>query len=270
MRLLLISLVFCIFSVAGYAMSEEGVKSNIEKHFYGFNVEVLKKVDDGKYIIRLFNNNQSNILMTDGQYIYPSAFDIKTKQNIVEQVRLENTYIEVDPLKEGFIQVKQADNNRKLIVITDFECPYCKMHYENFSKTFDINFPEGVNVYFVNFPLSFHEKAELMSKLFIVGDKKGTNLAPTLFGFSKAQLSRDDDYIIKRIALELDMSVQELRNELSKEYVTERLKKDISFAKRADVRGTPTFLVNDADGSNRFYKVKNGDPQLNTYIKEGL
>ena len=138
-----------------------------------------------------------------------------------------------------------------LIEFSDYECPFCKRH-------FDSTHPELVKKYidtgkvklvFRDFPLSFHEP--MASKEAIAascardqgGDKKYFEFHDEIFKRTTSNGTGLDDAKIKTIASDLKLNIGTFTTCLSNTAKADEVKKDIADGSAAGASGTPTFLI---------------------------
>jgi protein-disulfide isomerase len=138
-----------------------------------------------------------------------------------------------------------------LIEFSDYECPFCKRH-------FDSTHPELVKKYidtgkvklvFRDFPLSFHEP--MASKEAIAascardqgGDKKYYEFHDEIFKRTTSNGTGLDDAKIKSIATDLKLNMGTFTTCLSNTSKADEVKKDIADGTAAGASGTPTFLI---------------------------
>ncbi|MFO0725470.1 MAG: thioredoxin domain-containing protein [Myxococcota bacterium] len=137
---------------------------------------------------------------------------------------------------------KGPDNAKVTIVeFSDFQCPYCSRAVPGVHKLLE-QFPNDVKIYFLHFPLNFHEKAmpsalaaqcaNAQGKFWEFHDKLFENqgsLGPELF---------------EKTAGEVGMDVAKFKSCQSDPATAEFVKKDMEQAEAAGVEGTPSFYVN--------------------------
>jgi len=93
-------------------------------------------------------NNFSGVFSKDGKYIIAGVlFDRKTGENLTAEREKEINKIDINkiPLKDA-LHIKFGKGGRKLILVADPECPYCRMAF-NYLKN------KNVDLYIFFMPL---------------------------------------------------------------------------------------------------------------------
>lgn len=138
-----------------------------------------------------------------------------------------------------------------LIEFSDYECPFCKRHFEQTHQELVKKYIDTgkVKLVFRDFPLSFHEP--MASKEAIAascakdqgGDKKYFEFHDEIFKRTTSNGNGLDDAKIQTIASDLKLNINTFTSCLSNTAKADEVKKDIADGSAAGASGTPTFLV---------------------------
>lgn len=131
----------------------------------------------------------------------------------------------------------------------DFQCPYCGQAYPNI-KSLTTKYKQQIAFVFRNFPIitahpnakaaaAAAEAASLQGKYWEMHDK----LYETQNEWSNAS-AKDRTTIFISYAKGLGLDSAKFTADMSSEVVTQKINFDTSVAKKANVEGTPTFVVN--------------------------
>ena len=152
----------------------------------------------------------------DGKYIIAGVlFDRKTGENLTAEREKEINKIDINkiPLKDA-LHIKFGKGGRKLILVADPECPYCRMAF-NYLKN------KNVDLYIFFMPLNFHKHAFEWSKEVLCSQNSSKAL----------------------IDLESKGITPETCSEKNEKEAENKLKKHILTAQLLKVRATPTFIT---------------------------
>lgn len=207
-------------------------------------------------------------LVSNGKVIINSAIDISTSMNIVENYQMEYSKIE---LSDEFVKIavndkyEKNDDKKKIYIITDFECPYCRRAHENINKIKDV-----ADINFIMFPLDMHKNARFLAKIFLIVNDYSTinnvEASNIIFEISEdiargnIKVTDNKQAIIDKIAEKTGVSKEIIENNINKEQYEEILNKSISLVQQMGINGTPAFLV-EAD-NNKFYKINGYNPKM--------
>ena len=130
-----------------------------------------------------------------------------------------------------------------IIEYSDFQCPFCARHsFETFPQLKKEYVDTGkVKIVFKNFPLPFHQNAEIAAEASECALEQGKfwKYKENLFE-NQENLGVDD---LKKCAQDLGLDTQRFNSCLdSKKYETE-VKSDLQEGQIAGVSGTPTFFI---------------------------
>ena len=140
-----------------------------------------------------------------------------------------------------------ADAPVTMVIFTDFECPYCKKLEPVLNKVFEAN-KDNIKLVFKNMPLSFHKMAEPAHRAVMAADLQGKfwEFHDKLFAAPKLS-----NQLITDIAGDLGLDMEKFEKDMNSGQVRQKIQKDLSDAKRAEVTGTPTVFINGRRVSDR-------------------
>lgn len=169
---------------------------------------------------------------------------VDTTANTFTRVNMNFTQ-EIDitgsPFKGG------ADAPVTLVVFTDFECPYCIKLEPVLNEVYEAN-KDKIKIVFKNMPLSFHKMADPSHRAAMAADLQGKfwDFHDRLFTAPKLS-----NQLITDIATDLGLDMEKFKKDMNSSLIRQRVQKDLSDAKRAEVTGTPTVFVNGRRASER-------------------
>lgn len=128
-----------------------------------------------------------------------------------------------------------------IVEFSDFQCPYCSRAAPEVDKIVEA-MPNDVRVYFLHFPLSFHERAKPSAIAAECAHQQGKfwELHDKLFGNQQ----KLDDATIQGYAKELGLDAAKFDACLKSPETEKIVKADMDQGNTAGVTGTPFFLVN--------------------------
>lgn len=130
-----------------------------------------------------------------------------------------------------------------IVVFSDFQCPFCSRIEPLLAQVLQRN-PDTVNMVFKHMPLGMHQLAEPAAKAAIAAQEQGKfwEMHDALFAAaSGGGLSADS---IDKAAKDIGLDMEKFKADRDGQAVQERLSKDMSAARMAEVNGTPTLFVN--------------------------
>lgn len=146
-----------------------------------------------------------------------------------------------------------GDKNAPVTIIefSDYECPFCKRHFESTHPELVKNYIDTgkAKLVFRDFPLSFHDP--MASKEAIAascaqdqgGDKKYFEFHDEIFKRTTSNGNGLDDAKIQKIASDLKLNINTFTTCLSDVAKADEVKKDVADGSAAGASGTPTFLI---------------------------
>ncbi|MFT7625459.1 MAG: protein-disulfide isomerase [Myxococcota bacterium] len=128
-----------------------------------------------------------------------------------------------------------------IIAFSDFECPYCTKAEETV-KQIQEKYGDDVVVAFRHFPLDFHQNSPPAHRASWAAAKqdKFWEFHDKVFA-NQNELNRS---AYSRYAAELELDVEQFEKDMDSEEAANAISIDKAIADKAEVEGTPTFLVN--------------------------
>jgi protein-disulfide isomerase len=212
------------------------------------NVMPVKEMGGNWYFINAKINNNIVTLITDGKTFLPQALQLEDEsgykqiRDIVTKYR--DTYVKYNvEVSESDLIFGKKDAPIKVIVFSDFECPFCKNAYRDTKNIFR-DYEDVIGIYYLHFPLDFHPKAQLLASIFEFMKGKG-KIAMELYDIDTKNKS-DDDIIAEAVEkFKLDNATAlELKDAINNKKYLAKIKSDISKGMDIGVGGTPAFVVN--------------------------
>ena len=146
-----------------------------------------------------------------------------------------------------------GDKNAPVTVIefSDYECPFCKRHFDQTHQELVKKYIETgkVKLVFRDFPLSFHDPMATKEAVAANcareqgGDKKYFEFHDEIFKRTISNGNGLNDEKIQTIAKDLGLNTGKFTTCLSNQAQTDEVKKDIADGTAAGASGTPTFLI---------------------------
>lgn len=130
-----------------------------------------------------------------------------------------------------------------IVVFSDFQCPFCSRVHPLLEEVMKRN-PETVKVVFMHMPLNMHQQAEPAAKAAIAAQGQGKfwQMHDALFAAANNGLS---DAEIEKVAAGISgLDMEKFKADWKGPASQEKLTKDMSAARLAEVNGTPTIFVN--------------------------
>jgi protein-disulfide isomerase len=128
----------------------------------------------------------------------------------------------------------------EVVLFADFQCPFCK-RVEPTLRRLEKEYPGQVRLVWKNFPLSFHENAELAAEAAMAADAQG-KFWPMHDKLWAAELL--DREHLERYAAELHLDLARFRAELDARRYRDRVEADVAEGQGAGVTGTPAIFIN--------------------------
>jgi thiol:disulfide interchange protein DsbC len=210
-----------VFLMTTQACAQQSSNSNVKeqkivKNFLSStNSTLLETKDLGSiYELVIQQGKKKGILYLtkDGKYLIVGSLIDENNKNLTQERFEEITKVEFSqlPLNEAII-IKKGSGTKKLIMITDVDCPFCKKAYSWLKEKSDYT------LYVYLFPLPMHPNAYEKSVKVLCSDNKETALA---------QAKEDREIPVQKCSDGENM-----------------LKKHIALAESLGVTGTPLFIT---------------------------
>ncbi len=146
-----------------------------------------------------------------------------------------------------------GDKNAPVTIVefSDYECPFCKRHFENTYQQLVKEYVDKgkVRIVYRDFPLSFHEPMASQEAVAANcarvqgGDKKYFEFHDEIFKRTTSNGNGLDDAKIQTIASDLKLNISTFTSCLSDTTNAGEVRKDIADGSAAGASGTPSFLI---------------------------
>ena len=198
-----------------------------------FTKEQLSKEELNKLIYEYIMENPEVIL---------DSVD-KLRKKMEEDSKLDEDY-----LKENFMQFANNPNipymgsdTPKVIIIEffDYNCSYCKKSLDAVAELLRTEY--DLKISFRDYPI-LSPSSRIAAKAALAAKKQGK-----YFSFHSALMSMqgnlNEDKIFT-IANNLEMDIEKLKIDMQKDEIEEIIDNNESLARKLNIRGTPTFIIN--------------------------
>jgi protein-disulfide isomerase len=147
-----------------------------------------------------------------------------------------------------------------IVEFSDFQCPYCSRAVPELQKVLDA-YPNDVAVYFLHYPLNFHQQAMPAAVATECANRQGKfwEMHDKIFE-AQANLAAEP---WKNFAQELGLNVEQFNACLADPAVKEFVNQDMKQGETAGVEGTPSFFINGVQFQQGVPTVDAVKPYLN-------
>jgi protein-disulfide isomerase len=190
-----------------------------------------------------------NISKTD---IYAQAQDIFMKEDggylmNTEQVGIKpGKYLETPSVSKDDPQVGPEDAKVKVVLFSDFQCPYCKTFEETFNKAI-ADYKDKVLFVYKYFPLDFHKQAMNAAIAGECANQQGKfwQMADRLYASQADWQNTDGVAKFKIYATSLGLNASQFNQCVDENKPKDKIAADQGEASNFGISGTPAFFVND-------------------------
>lgn len=190
-----------------------------------------------------------NIIKTD---IYEQAQEIFEKRDgnylmNTEQVGIKvGKYLKTPDVSEDDLQVGSRDAKVKVILFSDFQCPYCKSFFENYKKAIN-DYKDQTLFVFKHIPLNFHKQAQNAAMVAECANEQGKfwQMADKLYATQTDWQNTEGLAKFKTYASALELNAVKFNECLDEKKYQDKIDADIEEAQLYGISGTPSFFVND-------------------------
>ncbi len=155
-------------------------------------------------------------------------------------------YLETPEVRETDPVLGNKDAEVKIIVFSDFQCPYCGQYYEEVTKIAE-EFGDQVALTYKDMPLSFHPQAidAALAARCANEQEKFWEMADLLYANQKEWGTEDVSAVLKRYASRLGLNRTKFDDCLDNEKFKDDVIADFEEASVFGVTGTPSTFIND-------------------------
>lgn len=164
---------------------------------------------------------------------------------------------------------KKGVENAKVTIVeySDFQCPACAQYYPMLKQLTE-EFPNDVQIVYRHYPLKqIHKNAEKAASASEAADKQGKfwDMHDMLFNTQKVwgEMDKPEEQF-EKYAGSLGLNIEQFKTDLASAEVSEHVRSDESSANTMNLRGTPTFFLN----NNLIASPQSYDQLKNVVIKQ--
>lgn len=234
-------LILLVFLVSSQACAQQGSALDVKKHkvvnnFLSVTNSTLVEAKDLGSIYELIiqQGKKKGILYLtkDGKYLIVGSLIDENQKNLTQERFEEITKVDFSslPLNDAII-IKKGNGAKKLVMITDVDCPFCKKAYQWLKEKTDYT------LYVFLFPLPMHPNAHEKSIKVLCSENKEAALG----------LAKED----KEIPAQKCSDGENI------------LKKHMALAETLGVTGTPLFITEAGKKISGF-----NQPVLEEYLRK--
>jgi protein-disulfide isomerase len=211
---------------------------------------------EGKDIIEKFKVKSvpafifdENVTKTD---VYAQAQAIFTKVDnsyvmSTEQVGIKpGKFLETPSVSKDNPQVGPEDAKVKMVVFSDFQCPYCKSFHETFRKAIN-EYKDRVLFVYKYLPLDFHKQAANAATAAECANEQGKflEMSDKLYASQADWQSTEGTAKFKSYATTLGLAAAKFNQCVDENKPKDKIAADEKEAQNFGISGTPAFFVND-------------------------
>ncbi|WP_417909323.1 thioredoxin domain-containing protein [Candidatus Electronema sp. PJ] len=211
---------------------------------------------DGRIVFILGEDNKVYLYSTEGQKlgVIPAdpdtvGVDISPRGEMLYLMDKSGAYKALDISFAKDIDISGSPFKGKedapvaLVVFSDFQCPFCSKVHPLMEEVMKKN-PDKVKVVFKHMPLGMHQQAEPAARAAIAAQAQGKFWEMHDALFAAATGSGLTAEAIDKAAAAIGLDVAKFKADLNSPATQEKLAKDMTTARLAEVNGTPTLFVN--------------------------
>lgn len=208
--------------------------------------EIIKKYEVKSVPAFIFDEN---VTKTD---VYAQAQAIFTKVDSdyvmsTEQVGIKpGKYLETPSVLETDPQIGPKEAKVKVVLFSDFQCPYCKTFYESFKKAMG-EYKDRVLFSYKHVPLDFHKQAMNAAVAADCALEQGKfwEMADKLYSSQTDWQNTQGPAKFKSYASSLGLNAPKFNECVDQNKPKEKIDADQKEAQNFGISGTPAFFVND-------------------------
>jgi len=211
------------------------------------DINMKKEIDipdsDFYYVLLDFSlgdRSKELSIITNGKYITNALIELETGKNLAKYYESISKTVDIEVSEDEVYFGNPETAKVKIVVFSDFECPYCRKMSNELGSFFNKH-KNDIVIYYKHFPLSFHKNAKLLAKIYEAGKQLGYDW--NMYQYSYKNKSYEEITGIFEKKLEND-DIGKFYKILNSPDITQKIKKNIKQGKEIGVRGTPYLLVN--------------------------
>ena len=241
---------------------------------------LVKKVEmdseEGKALAEKFNVKSlpafifdENVSKTDVYEQARNIFEKKDNKYLMntEQVGIRaGKYLETPKISKDDPQVGPEEAKVKVILFSDFQCPYCKAFHDSFRKAIG-EYRDKVLFVYKFLPLDFHKQAMNAAVAAACAQEQGKfwEMADKLYASQSDWQNTEGMAKFKSYAGALGLDTAKFNQCVDKEKPKDKIEADRKMAQDFGISGTPALFVND-----QFFGGVISYDELKKTLDEGL
>lgn len=204
-------------------------------------------------------------------------FDQKNGQDILKNQELglpAGKYLELPAISDTDATFGKADSNVKVVVFSDFQCPYCKILYQTLRNTMN-QYKDRVAFVYKHLPLDIHAQANSSALASECAQEQGKfwEYADKLYQNQTSWSNTKDTVAFKNYARMIPgMNANQFNQCLDDKKYQDRVDTDKKEAGDFGISGTPAIFINDQfeNGAMTADQLKKAiDDKLNESQQQG-
>jgi protein-disulfide isomerase len=214
------------------------------KNFEGWNTHFIKFTLEDKILHTKIV--AGDVMFSNGDFFTKELISLNTKQDIKSSLypSVKDEYYKPNNLLFG-----NKDAKYKLILFSDFECPFCMDFVPDLIN--DIKkYPKDIALYYYHFPLNFHPHSRVISKLTILALKNGysKDLIQKVYetDFDDVGIAPEEILSFFNKQFKTKITLKDLE---SKE-LEDELYQDLDMGANMVINSTPTLYINGVRTNN--------------------
>lgn len=224
------------------------------------NSEVSPCGDDVTLAESLFNPNHCPLAPHAAKFVTGMVMEDYNADEISKAYVARYAHVKGLDIPVDGSPITGAKNPKiKLVVFTDFECPFCAKAAEKIHELLR-RYPDTISTVHKNFPLKIHSNSEGAARAAFAAYKQGKfwEMHDVLFSAQGSPLDRERFSVM---AVGLGLDIDKFDEDFASEEATAAIAADVKLAEQLGVDGTPAIFIN-----GRF--VENGLKGLEERIHE--
>lgn len=185
--------------------------------------------------------------------IYTQAQDIFQKQDsnyLIDTAQIgiqPGKFLTLPQVSADDAQAGPADAKVKMIIFSDFQCPYCKSFYEQSVKKAMTDYKDQVLFVFKEVPLSIHDKAIAAAMAAECANEQGKfwQMADKLYGDQKTWSAATAFNAAPYATAIGGVNMTQFNQCVTSKKFQDKIDADNKMAQDFGISGTPAFFVND-------------------------
>lgn len=203
-----------------------------------FGIKTLPAFIFGEAIVKTDFYSQAKVLFNqkDTQYVL----------NTQELGLPAGKYLSLPTVSEGDATLGKTDSNVKVVVFSDFQCPYCKVFYKTLKDTMNV-YKDRVLFDYKHLPLDIHPQAGNAALAASCAQEQGKfwEYADKLYAAQTEWGSTKDGAKFKQYAVALGLKTADFNKCLDDKKYQGQIDEDKKEATDFGITGTPSIFIND-------------------------